>query len=179
MGLQRNCCDFCLCCIILKITLSYSHSPEVRPVICLTKMKEQSLERVLEVIEMERLTDYTCNPEYLTEWNKLMTAQDALMAIMNNHSASPKITLYLFGDVEVGHFRMYSNVVQQAFVMKMRMTSYWNIVLRRLVDVTALHLQLTVQNLVNKEMKIEIVNEMMGPCGGELERSWKKPLLLL
>lgn len=108
-----------------------------------------------------------------------MTAQDALMAIMNNHSASPKINLHLFGDVEVGHLRKYSNVVQQAFDMKMRMTSYWNIVLRRLVDVTALHLQLAVQNLVNKEMKIEILNEMMGPCGGELERLWKKPLLLL
>ena len=50
--------------------------------------------------------------------------------------------------------------------MKMRMTAYWKIVLRRLVDCMALHLQLSVSKLVNKELEKEIVDELMGAGGG-------------
>ncbi|KAM5551607.1 hypothetical protein ABKV19_026448 [Rosa sericea] len=45
----------------------------------------------------------------------------------------------------------------------MRMIAYWKVVLRRLVDSMALHLQLSVANLVNKDMEMEIVTELMGP----------------
>ncbi|KAG6788255.1 hypothetical protein POTOM_004314 [Populus tomentosa] len=37
------------------------------------KMREQSTDWVSELVEMEKLTDYTCNPEYLKEWNMLMS----------------------------------------------------------------------------------------------------------
>ncbi|KAJ6704452.1 DYNAMIN RELATED PROTEIN 4C-RELATED [Salix viminalis] len=51
----------------------------------------------------------------------------------------------------------------------MRMIAYWKIVLRRMVDFMALHLQFCAQNLVNKEMGEEIVNELFGGNGGAIE----------
>lgn len=140
------------------------------------RMKEKSLDRVMELTEMEKITDYTCSPDYLAEWNQLMAGQNAFITIMNDRWATPKITIHAFGEIEVGHLREYPNAVRQnAFDMKMRITAYWNIVLRRLVDVTALHLQFSVHNLVNKEMESELVKEMMDPYGGGLERLLEEP----
>jgi hypothetical protein len=50
------------------------------------------------------------------------------------------------------------------------MTAYWKIVLRRLVDFMALHLQFCARNLVNKEMEEEIVQELAGRHDGAIER---------
>lgn len=44
------------------------------------------------------------------------------------------------------------------------------VVLTSLVDCMALHLKLTVANLVNKDLEMEIVTELMGPHGGGIER---------
>ncbi|KAE9459423.1 hypothetical protein C3L33_08693, partial [Rhododendron williamsianum] len=100
------------------------------------KMKAKSFDRVMEFVEMEKLTDYTCSPEYMSDW--------------------------------IGHLRGLPNVreQEQAFDMKMRITAYWKVVLKRLVDNLALHLQLHVRNLVDRHMEPEIVNELMGSQGG-------------
>lgn len=42
--------------------------------------------------------------------------------------------------------------------------------MRRLVDSMALHLLFSVNNLVDKDMETEIVNELLGPQGGGIER---------
>ncbi|KAG9146785.1 hypothetical protein Leryth_005117 [Lithospermum erythrorhizon] len=131
---------------------------------------EQSKEWVAETIAMEKLADYTCNPEYVSTWNKLMDHQLAFMEIMNDPNKPSKIVLDGFGEVEVGHLRNYPVIVQQAFDMKMRMTAYWKIVLRRLVDAMALHLLYSINNLVNEEMEKDIVAELMSPHGGGIER---------
>ncbi|KAL6130099.1 hypothetical protein ACLB2K_068480 [Fragaria x ananassa] len=39
----------------------------------IAKLKERSINWMMEIVEMEKQTDYTCNPEYVTEWNRLMT----------------------------------------------------------------------------------------------------------
>ncbi|PRQ49959.1 putative dynamin central domain, GTPase effector domain, Dynamin superfamily [Rosa chinensis] len=107
----------------------------------ITRMKERSVQWMMELVEMENLTDYTCNPEYG------------------------------IGEVQVGVLRQYPQVLSQAFDLKMRMTAYWKVVLGRLVDCMALHLQFSVSKLVNQEMESEIVNELMGPnCGGGIEK---------
>ncbi|XP_020891583.1 dynamin-related protein 4C-like [Arabidopsis lyrata subsp. lyrata] len=55
--------------------------------------------------------------------------------------------------------------------MKMRITSYWTIVLRRIVDNLALFLQFSVKNLVNSQFQKEIVAEMVDTrAGGGIER---------
>ncbi|KAJ6878051.1 dynamin-related protein 4C-like [Populus alba x Populus x berolinensis] len=109
------------------------------------KMKEQSINWVTEIVQMEKETDYTCNPEYMKEWNKLMAQQDTVIDSIKRYGSSKVV---IDGSRE------------------MRLIAYWEIVLMRLVDNMALHLQLSIRNLVNKEMEKEIVNELLGTGGG-------------
>ncbi|KAL6549977.1 Dynamin-related protein 4C [Orobanche minor] len=132
--------------------------------------KKQSENWVLDIVEMEKMTDYTCNPEYVDLWNKLMTNQNAFMEIVNDHSRPAEMNIDGYGGVDVSHLRSRAGIVQEAFDLKMRLTAYWKIVLRRLVDCMALHLLFSVQNLVNREMEVEIINEIIGPEGNGLER---------
>ncbi|XP_071922651.1 dynamin-related protein 4C-like [Coffea arabica] len=159
--------------VLMKHSANY---PQLQPSIrraaqsLVSKKREQSVDWVLQIIEMEKLTDYTCNPEYAATWHDLMKSQDRFMIIMNDGKKSTTLEIDGIGEVEVGHLRNHLVVAQQAFDLKMRMTAYWKIVLRRLVDSMALHLLFSSQNLVNKDLETEMVNELMGPHGGGLER---------
>ncbi|GAB4840084.1 Dynamin- protein 4C [Ancistrocladus abbreviatus] len=136
----------------------------------IAKMREQSVDQVMEIVEMEKMTDYTCNPAYLATWNTLMLNQSKFMEIIENDCLPSVMTIKGYGQLEIGHLRQFKNVVQEAFDMKMRIIAYWKIVLMRLVDIVALHLLFSIQNLVNKEMEKEMINELMGPLGGGIER---------
>ncbi|CAB4268303.1 unnamed protein product [Prunus armeniaca] len=140
------------------------------------KMKERSINWMTEIVEMEKLTDYTCNPEYLSEWHRLMTEQETFIQKVLR-GAEININVEGIGMVAVGGLWKYSHVLlSQAFDLKMRMTAYWNIVLRRLIDIMGLHLQLSVSNLVNKDLEVEIINELQGPNhGGGIERMLEEP----
>ncbi|KAJ6962304.1 hypothetical protein NC652_001076 [Populus alba x Populus x berolinensis] len=133
----------------------------------IVKMREQSTDWVSELVEMEKLTDYTCNPEYLKEWNMLMSHRQTLLDEVQKNESS-KMKIEGFGEVEIVNLRRYP-LLSQAFDLKMRMTAYWKIVSKRLVDCMALHLQLCVRNLVRKELEKEIVTELMATNGGKLE----------
>ncbi|XP_010417986.1 PREDICTED: dynamin-related protein 4C-like [Camelina sativa] len=134
----------------------------------MSKTKERSVNRVIEIVEMEKLTDYTCNPDYMTSWTQKTTSQQNFIdAVMHDENKPEKFALHGFGDVKISHLRKYhAHLLQQAFDMKMRITSYWTIVLRRIVDNLALYLQFSVKNLVNSEFQKEIVAEMVDTRGG-------------
>ncbi|XP_008244226.1 PREDICTED: dynamin-related protein 4C-like [Prunus mume] len=137
----------------------------------MAKMKERSIKWMKEIVDMEKLADYTCDPEYATEWNRLMSHQNAFIdGVLNDEKRPSVVAIEGIGEVEVRVLRQFPHVLGQAFDLKMRMTAYWKVVLRRFVDCMALHLQLSVSNLVNKEIEAEIVNELMGPYGGGIER---------
>ncbi|KAA8538904.1 hypothetical protein F0562_025596 [Nyssa sinensis] len=136
----------------------------------IAKMKERSTQVVTDIVEMEKLTDYTCDPEYMMVWRKLMENQNAFNTVMNNNYNPSHILMEGFGEIDVGHLRPYPNVRDEAFDLKMRITAYWKIVLKRLVDCMALHLLFSIQMLVNKDMEREIVNEVMGCGGGGVEQ---------
>ncbi|KAL3749797.1 hypothetical protein ACJRO7_010855 [Eucalyptus globulus] len=137
----------------------------------INKMKEKAMDRMMEFVEMEKLTDYTCNPEYMLEWNNLMSQQNIFMDAINDVSKPSNIVLREIGEVDVGNLRHRKQQIQEAFDLKMRITAYWKIVLRRFVDSMALHLRFSVQNLVNNEMEKEIVGQLIGPNGsGSMER---------
>ncbi|CAB4286012.1 unnamed protein product [Prunus armeniaca] len=137
----------------------------------MSKMKERSIKWMKEIVDMEKLADYTCDPEYATEWNRLMSHQNAFIdGVLNDEKRPSVVAIEGIGEVEVSVLRQFPHVLGQAFDLKMRMTAYWKVVLRRFVDCMALHLQLSVSNLVNKEIEAEIVNELMGPYGGGIER---------
>ncbi|KAI3910384.1 hypothetical protein MKX01_034778, partial [Papaver californicum] len=121
----------------------------------MTKVRNNSIERVKEIVEMEKMADYSCSPDYITTWTRLMLQQQQFRDVMNDGTKPNKL-----------HFEMIGH---QAFGIKMRLMAYWKIVLRRLVDSLALHLLFTVQNLVNKDMEQDITCELMGGpsgCGG-------------
>ncbi|GER33067.1 interferon-induced GTP-binding protein mx [Striga asiatica] len=133
--------------------------------------RKQSEVWVVDMIEMEKMTDYTCDPEYMASWSKLMANQNMFKEILKNNSMHGNV-LPIDGHwyVDVGHLRGQKGDVHEAFDLKMRLTAYWKIVLRRMVDCMALHLMFSIRNLVNKEMEVEIVNEVMGPEGKAMDR---------
>ncbi|CAA0812173.1 Dynamin-related protein 4C [Striga hermonthica] len=133
--------------------------------------RKQSEVWVLDMVEMEKMTDYTCNPEYMALWSKLMAYQNKFTEILKNNSMHGNVLLIDgYWNVDVSHLRGRTGDVHEAFDLKMRLTAYWKIVLRRMVDYMALHLMFSIRNLVNKEMEMEIVNEVMGPEGKAMER---------
>ncbi|XP_021734432.1 dynamin-related protein 4C-like [Chenopodium quinoa] len=143
----------------------------------ISRKKDQSIIRVKEIVQMETYADYTCDSQYLSVWNRLMSHQDKFMNIVEGKSVQvntgKKVTSMEFeglGKVDLAHLQKYKHLAEQAFDMKMRMMSYWKIVLKRLVDSIALHLLFSIQNLVNNELEGEVVNEVMGPYGGGVER---------
>ena len=131
------------------------------------KIKERSMNWVLEVLEMEKLTDYTCSPEFETEWKRLMTQKDSFISLVNSYNS---VNIKDFGSVETVNLRNYPHLLHEAYDLRMRMVAYWKIVLRRLVDSMALHLQLSVHKLVNKDLEAEIVSQLLAPNGNGLER---------
>ncbi|KAI3984732.1 hypothetical protein MKX01_039349 [Papaver californicum] len=83
------------------------------------QLQTQSTERVKETVLMEKMTDYSCSPDYITTWQR-----DYLFEMLC--------------EVEFGQ----PQIVEQAFDIKMRIMAYRNIVMRRLVNSLALHLKL-------------------------------------
>ncbi|XP_028764696.1 dynamin-related protein 4C-like [Neltuma alba] len=140
----------------------------------IAKMKEQSIKYVMGIVEMEKLTDYTCNPEYSSEYNRLMAQKDVFMKGKNQKLSQVK--LQDIGEVEIAHLGRYpEHDTNQAFDLKMRITAYWKVVVRRLIDSTALHLQFSINSLVNKDLEQAIISDFMGPCGGGIESLLVEP----
>ncbi|KAK1379711.1 hypothetical protein POM88_026455 [Heracleum sosnowskyi] len=131
----------------------------------ISSVKEKSMERVLEIVEMEKLAGYTCDPEYLAEWKRLVAHSATL-----NQGYSP-ISIGNFGNIDISHLMYYhSGIKNDAFDLKCRMTAYWKIVLRRMVDCIALQLMLSIQRFANGELEAGIVNEVMDTNEGGIER---------
>ncbi|PHT36841.1 hypothetical protein CQW23_24541 [Capsicum baccatum] len=127
----------------------------------IAKKKNESVDWVKEIT----VTEKQCNPGYLATYNKLMGQQQALIEIMNDPEKGSVGNLKGLGEVDIG-----LGVVQQAFELKMRIVAYWKIVLMRLVDLMALHIMFSIQNMINKDMEQERVQEMMAPQSGGIER---------
>ncbi|CAL9004559.1 unnamed protein product [Prunus brigantina] len=103
-------------------------------------MKETSIHWMTQILEMEKLTDYTCNPEYVSEWHRLMTEQETFITkvFRNSHDlglgphTEMKINVEGIGMVEVGGLMKYPHsLLSEAFDLKMRMTAYWNLTQKR------------------------------------------------
>ncbi|KAI5342322.1 hypothetical protein L3X38_010197 [Prunus dulcis] len=135
----------------------------------ISKMKERSNSWILEIVEMEKRADFTCNPEYVSEWNRLMNKQNAFIdGVLKDEQRPSKMDIEGIGEIEFEGLRKHTHVdLSQPFDLKMRMTAYWKVVLRRYpTGIITFHLQLTVANLVNKEMELESGCELMGANHG-------------
>ncbi|KAL4580154.1 hypothetical protein LXL04_016335 [Taraxacum kok-saghyz] len=137
------------------------------------RMKEKLVERVTEMIEMEKVTDYTCDPDFITFWNKLMgeSRNEFLFAVTNQTLFS----MEGYGSISLSHlWGVPATKRDQAFDLKMRMAAYWKIVMLRMVDWIALELRFVIVKMVNKELEMEIVSEVM-VLGGGMERMLDEP----
>ncbi|KAD4178893.1 hypothetical protein E3N88_27484 [Mikania micrantha] len=133
------------------------------------------MEGVDEMIEMEKMTDYTCDPEFIPSYDKLMGNHDLFLNSLNCLYISSQ-TLNMEGySINVNHLNDVSaNIRNQAFDLKMRMTTYWKIVLKRMLDYLALQLRFFMQQLVNKDIEVEIMSEVM-VNGGGIEKMLVEP----
>ncbi|CAE5962710.1 unnamed protein product [Arabidopsis arenosa] len=165
--------------VLLSVLTKYSENfPQIQSSIkragrnLISKIKEQSVNRVIEIVEMEKLTDYTCNPEYMTVYTEKIAAQGSFITAVLDGYSKYSLTGYGFGEVKLSHLRKYeAQLLRQAFDMKVRITAYWTIVVRRIVDNLALYLQFSVKHLVNNQFQKEIIAEMVDPiAGGGVER---------
>ncbi|XP_057443199.1 dynamin-related protein 4C-like [Lotus japonicus] len=137
----------------------------------IAKKKENSIKHVLEAIEMEKHTDYTCNPEYLQEYDKLISRQDSFLnQVLDTTKNLSIVRLEGVGVIDVGYLRDHPNILSQAFDLKVRMIAYWKIVQRRLIDCMALHLRMSIKDLVDHELEKEICDDFMSPKDGGIER---------
>ncbi|XP_075104348.1 dynamin-related protein 4C-like [Nicotiana tabacum] len=59
----------------------------------IAKKKDESVDWVRDIIGMEMQTDYTCNPDYLGTYSKLIAQQNAFMEIMNDHGKGSVMNL--------------------------------------------------------------------------------------
>uniref|UniRef100_A0A7N0TTQ9 Uncharacterized protein n=1 Tax=Kalanchoe fedtschenkoi TaxID=63787 RepID=A0A7N0TTQ9_KALFE len=140
-----------------------------------SKVRERSVTHVMETIQMEKVTDYTCNPEYMSEWTVLMTQADGFISQVKRYeldnSEGSKATLPAFGEIDIKHLVNHQHVLRDAFDLKMRFTAYWKIVLKRMVDCMAQHIVYNVNKLLKQEIEQEIVEELMGaPDSGGVAR---------
>nr|GEU93832.1 ribonuclease H-like domain-containing protein [Tanacetum cinerariifolium] len=108
----------------------------------------------------------------MATYNKLMGRRTALSTFISNNYSTLKVEDY--GDINIRHlYGVAANTRDQAFDLKMRMTAYWIIVLKRLVDWVALQLRFLIQKVVNedigKEMREVIVR------GGSIEKMLDEP----
>ncbi|KAF2306806.1 hypothetical protein GH714_021553 [Hevea brasiliensis] len=84
-------------------------------------MKKQSTNWILEIVQMERFTDYTCTPEYLNEWNKLMAQKHKFFADILK-SGIYKTNVEGVGEVAIAYLRKHQLVLGPALDLKMRMS---------------------------------------------------------
>ncbi|KAL5053714.1 hypothetical protein RYX36_034396 [Vicia faba] len=134
------------------------------------KKKKSSIQHVLQAVQMEKRTDYTCNPEYLKEYNNLMSHQEGFLKEVDRKGNTVK--LEGVGDINVVHLMKYPDMLTlaQAYDLKARLIAYWKIVILRLVDVIAMHLMLSINELISTDLQKEICYELLAPSGDGVER---------
>ncbi|KAG6388295.1 hypothetical protein SASPL_153497 [Salvia splendens] len=122
-------------------------------------------EWISDLVEMEKLSDYTCNGAYTASWNKLMAEQNGFMERIRGNF--PLAAVSGFGEINIAHlWGVNADAVQAAYDMKMRMAAYWEVVTGRMVDNMVLHLLFSIGKMVNKE----IIDEVVGPQGNRRAR---------
>ncbi|KAK9077548.1 hypothetical protein SSX86_005885 [Deinandra increscens subsp. villosa] len=132
---------------------------------CMAKTKLMFVERVTEMIEMEKVTYYTCDSEFIASYNKLMGKHDSIFKLV--------CATYVegYGTVEIKHLTGIPEYKRdQAFDLKVRMMAYWKIVSKRMVDCIAVQLRFFMQNMMIKEMEREIMEELVMVQGGGIEK---------
>ncbi|KAG4960314.1 hypothetical protein JHK87_036947 [Glycine soja] len=138
-------------------------------------LAKESLSKILLSGEFDEYPDdkHICTVPLLSSLTRYGTILRKWCAKVQQAKSS-QVALDSFGLVQVSHLIEYQTLLPEAFDLKMRLTAYWKIVLRRLIDSTALHLQFRIFNPVKKDVGYEIVKDVMSQCGGGIQRLLKE-----
>ncbi|XP_047084061.1 dynamin-related protein 4C-like [Lolium rigidum] len=163
--------------IVVKVLLQHSENfPQVQSACrrsvqsLMDKARARSAHHVKELIEMELVSDYTANPDYMKTWAEIMHGHDRFMKAVEDKSKPTKITLDVFGEVDVSHMRSNVDLARQAFDLRARLTAYWKSIVLRLIDSLALHVLLGVKRLVESDLETELADELLGNKMAGMER---------
>jgi hypothetical protein len=163
--------------IVVKVLLQHSENfPQVQSACrrsvqsLMDKARARSSHHVKELIEMELVSDYTANPDYMKTWAEIMHGHDRFMKAVEDKSKPTKITLDVFGEVDVSHMRSNVDLARQAFDLRARLTAYWKSIVLRLIDSLALHVLLGVKRLVESDLETELADELLGNKMAGMER---------
>ncbi|GJS81829.1 hypothetical protein Tco_0748370 [Tanacetum coccineum] len=122
--------------------------------------EREIMERVAEMIEMETSIYYTCDPRFMPSWSILMANHAQFLKAFRN--SSKLINILGYGMVSVEHLYALSPIIpDEAFDLKMKLTSYWKVVSKRLVDCLTLELFYRIRLMVDNEIEHEIFNEVV------------------
>ncbi|EPS69356.1 hypothetical protein M569_05409, partial [Genlisea aurea] len=127
---------------------------------------------VRDIIDMEKLADYTCSPHYTNTYSRLLGSEPAFMAAVKDSRVASMVSVYRIGEINVRHLRgtVGVEIVREAFDLHIRVIAYMDVVRMRLADHVALHLVFAINNLVNKELEGEIIKRLLDPHGDGLEK---------
>ncbi|KAK8970717.1 Dynamin-related protein 4C [Platanthera guangdongensis] len=82
------------------------------------KLRQKSHQVVKEILEMEMLKNYTCNPDYMKMWTELMDGQEAFMEAICNHSKSSKLMIKVVGEVDILHLRgKHERIIKKLLIL--------------------------------------------------------------
>ncbi|KAF7049643.1 hypothetical protein CFC21_058148 [Triticum aestivum] len=134
------------------------------------KARARSAQHIEELIEMELVADFTANPEYMKTWYEIMEGHEKFMEAVVDTSKPTLLNLVGFGEVDVSHLRVNSELAGQAFDLSARLTAYWKIIVLRLIDGLALHVLRGVKRLVESDLERELSDELLGNKLARVER---------
>ncbi|KAF3774066.1 putative dynamin-related protein 4A [Nymphaea thermarum] len=153
--------------VVLRVFMMHSESyPQLQISVkraaqnVMNKMRTLSVERVREMVETEKIADYTCNPEYRRKWSRLIRKDNKFMVYVMRRQKNRYRHLG----------KENALLVEQAFDTKMKVVAYLKIVVMRLVDNVALHLLFSLQKLVTEEQDAGIIDDLVGPHLEGIER---------
>nr|CAH65930.1 OSIGBa0131J24.8 [Oryza sativa] len=160
--------------------------PSCRPAVqsLMDKARERSARYVNELIDMEKVANYTANPEYMKTWTSMMDGQSRLrealedrskpVAKLRSFSKPTAVALPGFGETDVSHLHQLPpeqvELAMQAFDLKARLAAYWNSVVLRVIDGLALHVLYSIKRLAEKDLEDELAAQVMGNNMDGVER---------
>ncbi|KAH9320939.1 hypothetical protein KI387_015578 [Taxus chinensis] len=153
--------------------------------------KEECINHVKQMIEMEKGIDFTLSPAYMETYGTLIRSKgqfmDRLGRLVQQHTrlaskgsynpssdfdvVNKTVVVEDFGEMEVGDLmELPAERVQEAYEMQMSLAAYWKVVTLRMGDGIPLHLQFVCRNLVGNELETQILKHVGGPNFGAMDK---------
>ncbi|KAF3782317.1 Dynamin-related protein 4C [Nymphaea thermarum] len=127
----------------------------------LMKKKDLLSQQMSKIVEMEQHTDYTCNPHYLNKQEELKKMQELKDRLQNA--------------LEVKNGPIDKEMLDQAFELHIKLASYWRIVVMGMVDVSTMHVLMSIKQLIYRELKSGIEEEVLVKDKQDLENMMSEP----